>query len=243
MYYYVFENIRSFRQRRQINKVKQSLAQLGIAGENVTPSPARTLDELLTAGLTKGYSTIVSIGQDAFLQRTVSFISKKYAPDPKPIVGLVPLEPEKSSLKNLIKTQDLNASLEAIKFRRFISLDLPSIEPKKFFIIPAIVVAQHEFRATLTTPSYQLNARVSMIEINSDMAITLKPPQASLVQRLFGSKNAQSSNLTQIKAGQVTIETEKPTPVVVGDQIIAKTPIVVKMQTNRLRLIIGRSMI
>jgi diacylglycerol kinase family enzyme len=87
MYYYIFESAKNTSQKNLHEKIKDYLGFLGIAGETMTVSPARSVEELTQMGIEKKYSTIVAVGGDVLINKIASLIQGTEI-----VLGIIPIE-------------------------------------------------------------------------------------------------------------------------------------------------------
>ena len=135
MYYYVFEQPHSSADRKVNDKVKMILTDFGIAGEFCVSSPARSAEELVDMGLRKGMGTIVAVGSEDHINRVVSTIKTLERGLHRDIVvGAVPTNKE-SSLRERLRLQNIQEACEALKYRRFTTVDVGYIEGASYFLL------------------------------------------------------------------------------------------------------------
>lgn len=242
MYYYIFEQPLNSPQKRLNKKIKEMCADVGVAGETVSPSPARTIDELAEIGSSKGYSTVIAVGQDAFFNKVASSLlnhalrSKKE--DQKIVLGFVPWYPEKSYLANLFGIANHNQAIETIKFRKLTPIKPAVITPHKFFVSPIEIKSTKRVQMRLTTVDFDTTIYITNLSVDKNLDLTSFDATyggSSLQKgfRWFFGKPILNTSKSIFRHSQFTIESASPMPVLLEGETIAKTPITVR-QTNQI---------
>src|SRR5579864_8081795 len=111
MYYYILEPPSSRAVRQNYQRLRDVLTHLGISGEIVAASPARTPLELAQMGMNKGYSTIVAVGGDRHINEIAMAVMGRA------VLGIIPLDASPLVTK-IIGVNDLFGAAEALKYRR-----------------------------------------------------------------------------------------------------------------------------
>ncbi|MBI3495439.1 hypothetical protein HY065_02320 [Candidatus Berkelbacteria bacterium] len=247
MYYYLVEQTVEWAQKKNQDKLKKLVGQYGIAGETVSPSPARTVDELVTIGLEKNYSTFVGVGSDAFLNRVASSLINQRGGvhGDRVVVGCIPVNFETDFARWLgIKTIEQAATM--LKTRKIANIAVGLIEPSKYFIAPLVIAQKKPFSLKLITPQFELETQAERITIDTNLAVVIQGPprRQDLFHKLryffVGGPLAQTNN-SQLFASRIKIETIDTLPVQLGREIIAKTPISLTLAPNALQMIVEKA--
>lgn len=250
MYYYIMEpagNKSSWQE-----KVKDTLGDLGIAGETVSPSPARTIEELASLGIIKGYSTIVAVGSEKIVNKIVTaLINQKTNKDT--VLGVIPDDYE-SRMAKRIGVRDYKEACQALKSRKLKTVDAVCIEPNKYFMTEATIESPKAADAYLLMDQIQVGAKFNKITIKPGVKIEIEDENKqnqSNVKNFFnfligkkeeGPKNNIYSSLFFSK--KVQIETpDTSCSIKVDGDTIAKTPILITHQPKALRIIVARESI
>src|SRR3989304_6363352 len=110
---------------------------LGIAGEAVSPSAARTIEELTHLGVVKGYSTIVACGSEMLVNKVITVLAtEKMAKET--VLGIIP-DDFNSLLAERLGLKDIFSACNALKYRKLETINLCLIEPNKYFLTEAII--------------------------------------------------------------------------------------------------------
>lgn len=239
MYYYIMEQPNSLSERKRQQKIKDILSNLGIAGEIVTPSPARSVDELTEIGISKGYSTIVAIGDERHTSKILSNILGKDI-----VLGLVPLD--EPMLSDLIGAPTIEDACQTLKYRKLRTLDIAKIEPKKYFLTKATISNAKIFKAKIKSPNFLIETPASQICIFRDLEIIISDQSRGknffkkFFLWLFGKKEKDIYS-SRFKGKKLLIETTQSMPVKVGNEAIAKTPISIRLLPEALKIIVSRA--
>lgn len=249
MYYYITEAGNAKTAAWQ-EKIKDILGDLGIAGETVSPTPARTIEELASLGIIKGYSTIVAVGSEKLVNKIVTaLINQKGAKET--VLGVIPSDFD-GMLARRIGAHDIKEACQALKFRKLQTIDACQIEPNKYFLTEAIIESARATEAYLTLDQIQAGLVFNKIVIKPGLKIQIydeskqtinkfKQFWAKLLGKTFDVKDIYSSNFYSKK---IKIETlGRISPVKVDDEIITKTPMVCVARPQALKIVVARDTI
>lgn len=242
MYYYIMEPAGKKGIAWQ-EKVKNILGDLGIAGETVTPSPARTVEELASLGLIKGYSTIVAVGSEKIVNTIVNTIINQ-GENKDVVLGIIP-EDYNSVMAQKIHVKDFRDACNALKYRKLKIIDACFIEPNKYFLTEAVIESAKPIDAYLITPKIKAGVVINKMTIKPGLEIKILDHSTTnsknnFWNRLFG-KHEDSRNTSYFQAKYVKIEApDGGVPVKVENEIIAKTPIICHNRSKALKIIMAR---
>lgn len=246
MYYYVYETTRNSTNRKIQEKIKRLVIGLGISGEQVTPNPARSIDELIDIGVTKGYSTIVAVGSDVFANKVVSSLLNQKSPEADKIVfGYIPTDLVNSMLASIIGISSLDQAVQALRYRHLKMISLAVVIPNKFFLIPLLIKYGQAFDASIRVPEFIAESKATTLTISPDIYVNWDDESQgqgliqSFIKNIFGSSKPKTSP-SHIKTDTLDLKTNPSLPVLLGDEIIAKTPIRVKALPDYLQIIVNR---
>jgi diacylglycerol kinase family enzyme len=242
MYYYIMESANKKNLVWQ-EKVKDILGDIGIAGETVTPSAARTIEELASLGLAKGYSTIVAVGTEKIVNKIVNcIINQKENPDV--VLGIIP-ENYDSPLAKMIRVTDLKSACNTLKYRKLQSADACFIEPNKYFLTEAILSSGKPLDAYLITPEIKAGVVFDKIVIKPGLEIDIfDSSPVSQPKKIFGwlfGKKEETHGHSYFHTNRAKIEAvDGGVAVKAEDEIIAKTPIICHNRPKALKIIVAR---
>lgn len=249
MYYYIMETAGKKTAVWQ-EKVKDILGDLGIAGETVAPSPARTIEELAQLGVVKGYNTIVAVGSQKLLNKVASvIINQKENRDI--VLGFIP-EDYSGSLAKRINTKDTQSACLALKQRRLETIDACMVEPNKFFLTEAILENTTPTDIYLTIDSIKAGLPFNKISIKPGIELnirdfSIKTKTKNFFSFLFRKKEEEPINdiySSFFLCENLRIDSEDEIlSVKADDDIIAKTPAIFHNRPKALKLIVSRDII
>lgn len=244
MYYYIMEPPRGKTAVWQ-EKVKDILGNLGIAGETVSPSSARTIEELASLGVVKGYSTIVAVGSEGLANKVVSaIINQKDKADV--VLGVIPND-FNSLIAQKIGVKDLLEACEALKFRKLKTTDACLIEPNKYFLTEAVIESSTaEMYLTLDTVKAGLPFNKMVINPGIELTVYDHSSQNQSTAKFFnwilGRQEERKDIYTSFfHSKKIKIEVlGKNIPVKVNDETVARTPIICQNRPRVLKIIVAR---
>lgn len=242
MYYYIMEPPKNLRIRRLQQKIKDILGDLGIAGETVLPSPARTVEELCEVGIAKGYSTIVAVGSEKHINKVVSAILEGEV-----VLGIIPTD-ESAKIYQIIGTSSLRESCQALKFRKLASLDVGEIVPSKYFITQAEIHQTPPFNLKVEFKQFMIETQVTDLILTSAMKLFLKNTKADtnfpigFLNWFLGKQNIDIFS-SIFHNRKIRLETSQSIPVTIEQEVIAKTPFSARVIPAALKIIAGRDIL
>ncbi len=227
-------------------KIKDILGDLGIAGETVSPSAARTIEELAHLGIIKGYSTIVAVGPESLVNRVITVLAtQKEAPEV--VLGIIP-DDFNSQIAKKIGVKDLHSACEALKNRKLDTIDLCFLEPNKYFLTDGIVETFFNSDVYFSMDNLKGRASTHKIIIKPGLEVffydkTLKgKPLTSFWHWLFG-KRQKDIYSSYFETKRLRIESQNSLSLKVSGQTIAKTPITLHNRSRSLKIIVARDRI
>jgi len=226
-------------QKREQEKIKDALGFLGIAGETVTVSPARTIEELTNMGLAKKYSTIVAVGGDRLVNKIAAMLQEK-----DHVLGVIPVNAS-AEICNLIGTSDIKTACENLRFRKVKNVDLSYIEPNKYFLTNINIISNKPLNCQIEIDSCEFKATATNIVLEPNLTLHLQDESLSggtfkkAINWIFGKKS-QDNNTSIFKGKRIKIDTSESLPVLIDGEVIAKTPIVARVKPKVLKIIAGR---
>jgi len=245
MYYYIMEPAGKKGTAWQ-EKVKNILGDLGIAGETVMPSPARTIEELASLGIVKGYSTIVAVGTEKLVDKVVTaIINQKGNKDV--VLGIIPQNYD-SAIAQKIHISNLKDACHTLKYRKLQTIGICFIEPNKYFLTEAIIDSNRPIETYITIDQMKAGLPFNKIIIKPGLKIEVEDNSTTTGQKkifnwLFGRREPDIYS-SFFKTKKIRIETlDTSIPVKVDDEVIAKTPIVCHNRSRALKIIVARDMI
>ncbi len=242
MYYYIFESAKNSSQKGLQEKIKDYLGFLGIAGETVTVSPARSVEELTQMGLDKKYSTIVAVGGDVLINKVASLIQGT-----ETVLGIIPIDASELISKK-IGAYEYKSACENLRYRRTKLLDLAFIEPNKYFLTSANIVTNKATPCTIEIDDCRISTNFTQIAISSNLTLMImdETQDDSLFTKTLNwlaGRETPQSNISILKGKKIKIHTTESLPVLINDEVVAKTPISVRTKFRALKIIVERDKI
>ncbi|MEI6040524.1 MAG: hypothetical protein WCP93_04215 [Candidatus Berkelbacteria bacterium] len=246
MYYYIMEPASAKASWQE--KVKDTLGDLGIAGETVFPSPARTIEELAALGIMKGYSTIVAVGSEKIVNKIVTAMINQNA-GKDTVLGIIP-EDYDSKIAKRIGVSDYKEACQALKFRKLKTIDICCIEPNKYFMTEAVIETTKTTEAYLAMDKIQAGIEFNKITIKPGIRLEINdfvekkaPSIKNLFNAFIGRKQEVGPDIysSLFHSDSFQIETPKTSlPVKVDDDIVAKTPIICHQENKALKIVVAK---
>lgn len=245
MYYYVFEQPKTSNDRKSQLKVREYLEDLGIVGEITNASPARSAEELTDMGIRKGASTIIAVGSDRHINNVITMVkTSERGLNRDVVVGAVPLDAGSSMRERLRLTSVLDAC-EALKKRRYTTVDLGYIEGSCYFVTSAEMHTSSPVEITLRADRWEVTNHITDLIVFSDLTFSFYNTLASkkglqkFASWLIGSE-AEKKNVSIFHAKTLQITGSVVMPVTVEGAVVTKTPAVIYRMPKALKIIIKR---
>lgn len=247
MYYYILEPQKE-KTSRFAERLGDQLTDLGIAGEMVTVSALKTIDDLLGIGITKGYATLVAVGSDRHIHDVINHLMHRPASE-RPVLGMIPTERD-SDVASLIGTSTLGSSLETLKLRRLAHATLAHIGPgvagPSYLLTRATVTPPRPILVRATVDDATIETRARLIAVTGDGQLKIETA-AGTGQRvrtwlawLVGT-TLPAHTESYLHGNQIELSTELPLPLIRSGVTIATTPAHVRTIRRALRLIVARA--
>jgi hypothetical protein len=234
MYYYIFQSPKNNTEKKLHERIKNILTVLGISGENALVSPARTAEELAIMGVEKGYSTIVAVGSDDIVNIVASSIYQSDA-----ILGVIPINAS-HDIHQLITTDDIKKSCEALQKRTLKSVNIGHVEPNINFLTKLVISSKKTLSIAAEIDDFYFETYADKIEIDNDLNVKLfNYAKKGFFNNLFGilSKKGNLEHFSFFNANILRLRTHEIIPVKIGEHTITKTPIVAYKKQKDLKII------
>lgn len=227
-------------------KIKDILGNLGIAGETVVPSAARTIEELTHLGIIKGYSTIVAVGPESLVNKVITVLAtQKEAKNV--VLGIIP-DDFNGQIAQKIGIRDVHAACNALKTRKLETIDLCLLEPNKYFITEGIIETFFNQEIYFSIDNLKGKALTNKVIIKPGLEVYFSDkalqgsPFSSFSRWLFGKKQ-QDVFSSYFKTKKIRVESQNNLPLKVSGETIAKTPFNVHSRSRILKIIVSRDRI
>lgn len=249
MYYYLYEPSKSRADRNHYEHIKRLIAEIGITGESVSPTPARSIDELVDIGIGKGYATLVGIGSDLFANRIVSsMLNRQKELEHRVVFGFIPINYTSSKLAKIIGVNSTKEALDTIRYRKVIPYNVGMISPRKFFITPLLIAVTKSLSVRIIFPSFDVDTSISDVIITPEIKISWDNNflYSRGLSKLFNkiiNKEDKLNYYSSFFSDNISIETSSNINVYLESEVIAKTPIHISSVHQRLHLIVTRDKI
>lgn len=246
MYYYIFEQNFAGSGRRLQQKIKDLIAQAGITGETVLPSPARSLEEITSLGIEKGYSTIIAVGSDIHANKVASaVVNISRPPEQKVVFGVIPTDAKESYLGQLAGVKDLAEAIDALRLRKLAELSVGQVEPNRYFISPVEIIFDQTSPVQISTADFEAVLGSTQITITKDLFLISQDANyvgSRLARVWFWFLGRQRNNLSQtlLHHDRFLLATQQPAAIFLGKELIAKTPATVRRARKALHFIVSR---
>jgi diacylglycerol kinase family enzyme len=237
MYYYVLESPSSRGVRQNYQRLRDVLTHLGIAGEIVTSSPARSPAEQAYIGTTKGYSTIVAVGGDAHINEVAM------ATIGRAVLGIIPVEASRQ-VTDLIGTNDMRAAAEALKHRRISLQDTVLIDPDLPLFLDATIQTGKLAKVSLVIDNkVRAHAYFNELVVTRSLEIKIRSTYLTERKKIFGIFNTggeQIASESSFHGKQIKIITDPVLPLMVGENKMSDSPFNLRLVPDSLKVITKR---
>lgn len=243
MYFYITEYLTTPSERRRIEEIKSLLSQLGIAGEFVVASPAKTVEDHLEMAFRKGFTTIVGIGSDALANRLAATIFR-FDPE-RSVMGMIPLQPQQQ-LWSMIAAKTTKEAVESLRQRRLEKIHLLDLGRQQAIITAAAIHLNQAVRFELVVGQAILSGQFTDLLMRlSGRIILFDKSQINqpIWNRFIGRSTTDPLAISRLTANRWRLSTETPCDVTVDGLVVTQTPLDVKRRPRVLKLIVNRARI
>jgi hypothetical protein len=242
MYYFIFDAIKSSKQRAEAEKIKDIAREFSILSVSSHVSPARNADELVQDALAKNYTTIVCVGEDTLINEVASALIK-YSASPVAL-GIISTDPN-SILSERWGYRTLEEAVETLKYRKLDRFTLGMIEPDHFFLSSARIECRRPTRFVIEIDRFKVEAILDRIEISNNLYILLERfgKEKSFIKSTFNwisGKESTYADRSVFRGKIIKISSREATPILIGNKAVARTPISVFRKINALNIITKR---
>jgi len=237
MYYYILESPANRSVRQTYQRLRDTLTNLGIAGEMVSASPARTPEELAYMGLEKGYSTIVAVGGDHHINQVATVVMSRA------VLGIIPINAS-HQVTELIGVEDLKTAAETLKFRRLTTVSTILAEPDLPIFLDSEILPPKMAKISLVIDNkVRAFAYFNRAVINRSLEITIESTHLTEPKKLLGLFTVGGNVLKSeslFHGRSMRIVTDPELPILVAGQPVMKTPVHLRLLPESLKVITRR---
>jgi len=250
MYYYILD-IKKFKKHSVVEDIKNYLSVLGISGEYAYPSAAYTTEDLVELGISKKYNTIVAIGDD----NLVNTVAGKLCGRPEAL-GVIPIDAS-SDLCDLIGSKAWKDAADNLRFRVLQEIKIGKTTNGKVFLTSINLGVSHPTEVTIEVKDFIIQAKVAELMISNfnptvtkldldflDIIFRSTNPKdiafLSKIGSFFGAKKQNDNDLSLIRARSLRLFTSNQIPLLSGNDTVAKTPQLIEVSDDLLRIIVGK---
>ncbi|MCX6809389.1 MAG: hypothetical protein NTZ65_01405 [Candidatus Berkelbacteria bacterium] len=243
MYYYIFEQPNSVHERANFEKIRDIAREFSIQGENAQASPARSPEELVQIAIEKNYTTIVAVGDDSHVNKIVSAIINAKALYTVAL-GIISSDPN-SILYERWGFKSAEEACETLKFRKLEKFTLGLVEPNHYFLSSARIECPNPTRIVLEVDHWKAEAIIDRLEISNNLYILLERylQEKSIFKSAFNwltGKEQSSADRSIFKGKIIKIKSDNPLPILIGNEVVSKTPANVYRKISALNIICKR---
>lgn len=240
MYYYILEPPASRAVRQTYQRLRDLLTNLGIAGEMVASSPARTAEELAVMGLERGYSTVVAVGGDAFANQIAQAIIGQS------VLGVIPIG-DCQRIATIIGTDNMRTAAEFLKFRRLSTFNtVVANDDQLLFLDTSIEPAKLAKVNFVIDGKLRGHAYFNKLTITRDLEIILESSHLVEPRKILGLFSVGGTIIkseSRLHGKNIRLVTEPDLPLTVAGKPIGKTPVQLRLNPNSLKVITRRGSI
>lgn len=245
MYYYIFEPEKKLSRSLANRKLRRLLFHEGLTAEIATPNPARDLAEILATALARKFSTVVAVGEDAFLNKVASAF-RQMEPSSRVVLGFIPYD-MKNEVAAFLNVTNFNEAILALKRRRLKKIYLGKVG-ENYFLTSVCLTLSKPTLFQLKIEALELKTALSHLKIKREDKLsltfwnknTLPHPILELGYWLFGKKI--KPDVTNLFGRLIKINSPAGVTVL-GGEIEAKTPLSIELDNFPLQIIVLRSKI
>lgn len=242
MYYYIL-NLGNKQIAKTKEKMEMMMASFGISGDFGKISPLSSAYELAKRAKGQGYSTIVAIGGTDIINQVAQALVNSDA-----TLGVIPINADQS-ITNLIGTDSIKKALEILRTRKIETIDIGKISDNKYFLTEATIKQNHPVPTVLDFGNFKIGGNIKDIVIANGTTsaksyrdglfeIMINPTENKKSFFRFFKKELTSSSIFHQE--EVKIDSEENADVLIGKEVVAKTPCEITLLPFALKLVVAR---
>ena len=243
MYYYIYDSFLNYKKYNSLlAKIENRLTDLGINGKINHLSFLKNIQQILAEEIRRGVKTVVVVGSDKTLGQTINLIM-----DLNVVIGYIPIHSE--CIAGLLNIPQGEYACDVLSARIVKRIDLGKIN--NYYFISAIETGGQKLTIECDG-NYIINLTdknniINISNLNYQRGIFASPNDEYLdlfienIEKKILIRKAVLSHLTFKK---IRLSAEKPMPILLMDEKkILKTPVEIKVQPKKLRMIVGKGSI
>jgi len=239
MYLYIYD---SFLNDKKYNdlliKIEKRVTDLGIKGRVARLSILKNMKELIIDGVREGVETIVVIGDNKTFSKVINIIANLNI-----TLGLIPIN-NNNKIAKLLGIPPGSLACETLASRIIKRIDLGRVN-KHYFISKAqinngnIEINYGNFKIMPTTEKnsitfYNFSNNKDFSPVDGILEMVIIPIKSTF----FGKKNIKST-IFPFQNIKINSTSDEQATVLIDEQIIVKTPVKIKVDPKKLKVIVG----
>ncbi len=247
MYYYIVDPPRGTPTAKIAQRLQDLITPMGISGEIGIANPARSAEELAYMGIDKGFTTLVAVGGEELVNTLATILINESRE--KIAFGIIPIDAGALVADMIgVPNNDMRLAAEVIKQRHLELVDVVQIAAKRFMLTEAFIVAPRTIKVTLDIDQKsKVELEADVAHLSHDLVLTLdvKRPQGFMHKTLsmMGMNKKEDYLTSQFHGKQIRIQAHEPLPVMIANQVVAKTPTTFTKLPAALKLITARAIL
>ena len=256
MYYYVYDTFLSDKKYEKVlDKIKTTLLDLDIQGKHEKLSLLKSVDELIRDEIKRGVNTVIVLGNDKTFLKVIATIGKNNV-----TLGLIPIGEGNEIAKTLGIPME-EAACDVIAARKIVKFDLGKANDQYFF--SNLKIDKNLSRLNIQKDQYKVVPRGNCAEFN--IYNFYFPEEKSKFEKEMKRYSSQDEKLELVIRTKVTkkawfnkkktinpidsiiqgklfkIKSFEYLPVLLDGYKVIKTPVVVEMASEKLKVIVGKN--
>lgn len=241
MYYYILEQPGSRAERQSYQRLRDILTNLGIAGEMVSSSPARTPEELTLMGIQKGYTTIVAVGGDAHVNQVATSLRDRA------VLGIIPIDAG-PQIVELVGGDDYRNAALTLKYRKLSVHNLILIEPETLSFLNVEINSPNKLAKVniVLDNRLRLYSYFNHLSVDQNLELDLESIHVTEPKKLLGLFNVGGNiikSASHFNAKLVKLVTDPEMVFTAAGKPIARTPALIRILPEALKIISKRGIV
>jgi diacylglycerol kinase family enzyme len=253
MFFYFYDTfVTQSKYSALLNQIESRIIELGINGRVEKLTPLRNMKELLESGLKQGAHTVVVLGNDSTMFRTINIIAQHN----QIALGYIPF-PDVTPLSTLL---GITSTLDACNIlSRRITTVTNLAKANQTYFLGALALTEARCAKIKCDDKFDItcHADINAVSVSNLGKITELPKlenvhskqqkllleiQPKKIKAKFLSKQVVPQVATKILANKIIINhVEQPLAVLLDNEITLKTPVTITLKPKQLKLIVGKN--
>ncbi len=249
MYLYIYDQCASAKKNiKLLTNIEKKITDLGLNGQILRIKEIKKAESEIKKELKKGYKTIIVVGSDVMVNKTVNAITSfgLTGIGYKPALGVIPLDPKKNNIAGALGIKSPYEACDIILARRCVKISLGRIND--LYFLSEIKIKRGDEQLEINNNfSIKVKRPSTMRIINFSLGISANPGDEQLDLYIYTKRPGPFTLFKKNKVDQsyfplkkLTIKNKRASFLIDHSRSL-KSPASVSISGQKLNLIVGKN--